>query len=787
MIRHNLTISYRNFLRYKSSFFINLVGLSTGLACVLLIFLWVNDELKMDQFHVNDERLYQIMENVDQGGGVITRYTTSGPMSDALAAEFPEVEMAATNTSRWNELVVVTAENKDVKAKGMYATKDFFRMFSFPIVTGDPAQVLLDKKGIVISESLAIRLFGTTENVIGKTIQISHKKEFQVSGLMADVGANSSEVFEYVLSFEDFRDENEWATNWYNTAPQTFVLLKSGADVEAFNKKIYDLVRTKTEGNAKHRSPFAVRYSRGYLHNRYENGKLVGGRIEYVRMFSLIAGFILLIACINFMNLSTARASRRLKEVGVKKAIGARKATLVSQYLSESTLMALLSLVVALLFVFLLLPQFNSITEKNLTMSFDASFVAALITIVVFTGIVAGSYPALYLSQFSPASILKGKLNGFIGEAWARKGLVMFQFVLSIVLIVAVWVVYRQITFIQTRSLGYNKDNVLLFNREGVVFGKEDVFIDELQKIPGVLDAASTGHDMTGHNGGTYGIEWTGKDPNDRTEFERMAVNHGFIEMMGIQVKQGRAFSPEFGADTTKIIFNEAGIRFMNMQDPIGKKVKLWGTEMEIIGVVKDFNFESFHEVVKPLFFYLNPDHAGNIAVKVEAGREREAIAAIEKFYGSFNPGFPFTYRFIDSDYQVMYSAERKVSTLSKYFAGLAILISCLGLFGLAAFTAERRVKEIGIRKILGASNAGIVYLLSGEFTKMVIAAIAIALPTSWYFANEWLSGFVFHITLEWWLFAGAGAAALLIAWITVGLQTFKAASVNPTECLRSE
>jgi predicted permease len=787
MIRHNLIISYRNFLRYKSSFFINLAGLSTGIACVTLIFLWVNDELKMDQFHVNDQRLYQIMENVDQGGGLITRYTTSGPMGDALATEFPEVEMAVTNTLRRTESAVLTIADKDVKANGIYATKDFFRMFSFPILQGDPGQVLTDKKSIVISESLALRLFGGTNNVMGKTVEIGHKSEFEVGGVMADVGTNSSEKFEYVLSFERFRDENEWVTNWYNTAPQTFVLLKAGADVEAFNKKIHDLVRKKTEGNANHRSPFAQRYSQVYLHNRYENGKLVGGRIEYVQMFSMIAGFILLIACINFMNLSTARASRRLKEVGVKKAIGARKMTLVGQYLSESILMALFSLMVALLLAFLLLPEFNIITEKNLTMRFDTAFIAALATLVMFTGIVAGSYPALYLTKFNPASILKGRSASFAGQAWARKGLVMFQFVLSIVLIVAVSVVYRQIDYIQTRSLGYNKDNVLLIGREGALSGKEEVFISELKRIPGVVDASSTGHDMTGHNGGTYGIEWSGKDPNDRTEFERVSVSYGFIEMMGIQVKQGRAFAPEYGADTAKIIFNEAAIRFMNMKDPIGKKVKLWDREVEIIGVVKDFNFESLHEVIKPLFFYLNPQHTGNIAVKVEGGQEQQTIAAIEKFYHSFNPGFPFTYKFIDSDYQALYSAERKVAALSKYFAALAILISCLGLFGLAAFTAERRVKEIGIRKILGASMAGIVYLLSSEFTRTVIAALIIALPLSWYFASEWLGGFVFHINLEWWLFAGPGAAALLIAWITVGLQTFKAARVNPTECLRSE
>ncbi len=787
MVRHNLLISYRNFLRFKSSFFINLIGLSTGLACVLLIFIWVNDELKMDQFHEHGDRLYQVMENVDQGGGVITRESTSGPTADALVAEFPEVEMAVMSTMNWSGQSVLTVGDQDLKAKGIYASASFFKMFSFGFIHGDRNQVLEDKKSIVITESLATRLFGTSDDVVGKMVELEHNKQFQVSGVMADLPVYSSPKFEYVLSFEGFREENEWVTNWFNTAPQTHIFFRPGTDVEAFNKKIFDLVRTKTEGKANHRSPFVRAYPKAYLHNRYENGQLVGGRIEYVRMFSIIAGFILLIACINFMNLSTARASRRLKEVGVKKAIGARKSALVGQYLSESTLMALVSLGVALLLVVLMLPKFNEITEKQLTLNFDPTFISVLLGVVLLTGLAAGSYPALYLSKFNPAVVLKGKLTGFAGEAWARKGLVMFQFTLSIILIVSVWVVYKQINFIQTRNLGYDKDNVMIIFSEGKVNESAETFLQEVQKIDGVVDASSTGHDMTGHNGGTYGIEWEGKDPNDRTEFERVSVNYDFIELMGIEMKEGRTFSKDFGDEESKIIFNEAGIKFMGMKDPIGKKVKLWDNDVEIIGVAKDFNFESFHEVVKPLFFFLNIKNCRNMMVRIEKGKEQETIARLEAFYKDFNAGFPFTYRFLDEDYQQLYVSERRVATLSKYFAGLAILISCLGLFGLAAFTAERRVKEIGIRKILGSSNRAIVYLLSGEFTKMVVAAIAIALPVSWYLASEWLQGFAFHIDLEWWFFGGSGLVALLIAWLTVGFQTIKAARINPTECLRSE
>ncbi|MBK5279691.1 MAG: ABC transporter permease, partial [Bacteroidia bacterium] len=347
-----------------------------------------------------------------------------------------------------------------------------------------------------------------------------------------------------------------------------------------------------------------------------------------------------------------------------------------------------------------------------------------------------------YLSKFSPAMVLKGKLNNFMGEVWARKGLVVFQFTLSIILIVSVWVVYQQIEFIQTQNLGYDKDNILILGSEGKVGEQNETFISEIKNIPGVVAVSSSGHDMTGHNGGTYGIEWPGKDPEDRTEFERMPANYGLIEMLGIQMKEGRSFSQDF-YDSSSIVFNEAAIKFMGFTDPIGKKIKLWGRDMQIVGVTKDFHFDSFREKVKPAFFWMS-SYSGNIMIKIEGGKEQEVIAQLQQFYKGFNPGFPLEFRFLDEDYQSLYSAEQRVSTLSKYFAGLAILISCLGLFGLAAFTAERRIKEIGIRKVLGSTDFAIVKLLSADYTRMVITAIIFALPISYFVAKNWLSNFAF-------------------------------------------
>jgi ABC-type antimicrobial peptide transport system permease subunit len=785
MLRHNLLIAFRNFLRYKSSFLINLTGLSSGLACTLLIYLWVNDELHVDKFHVNRDRLYQVRENVEQDGGLITRITTAGPTAEALASEMPEVEYAVTNTFDRIFHEVLSVEGKDIKAGGLYASADFFKLFSFELIQGNKDQVLSDKKSIVITESLAKRLFGTTENILGKSVDWKHKKQYQISGVLQDLSPLSSIKFDFILTFEAFKDDNTWALSWFNTAPQTFVLLKEGTDVNQFNKKIAELVRTKTEGKANHRTPFISRYTDGYLYGRYENGKQAGGRIEYVRLFSIIALFIVFIACINFMNLSTARASRRMKEVGMKKVVGARKGTLVLQYLSESILICLLSLFIAILLVVLFLPQFNSIVGKNLTFHLDLNFTLGLLGTVLLTGLIAGSYPAFYLSKFTPATVLKGKLNNLVSEVRARKALVIFQFTLSTILIVSVWVVYMQIQFIQTKNLGYNKDNVIIIGNEGVISEKTETFISEIQKIPGVIAASNGGHDMTGHNGGTYGIEWPGKNPEDRTEFENMPVNYGLIEVLGISIKEGRSFSKNF-ADTSSIIFNEAAIKFMGLTDPIGKEVKLWGRNMNIVGVVIDFHFESLHEEIKPAFFWMQP-HASNIMIKVEAGQERNVISRLQEFCSEFNPGFPLNYRFLDTDYQSLYAAETRVSVLSKYFAGLAILISCLGLFGLAAFTTERRVKEIGIRKVLGSTELGIVYLLSSEFTKVVLVSIIIALPASYLIINSWLDGFAFKIQLAWWHFVSSGVFALFIAWLTVGSQALRAAKANPVDNLRSE
>jgi len=488
------------------------------------------------------------------------------------------------------------------------------------------------------------------------------------------------------------------------------------------------------------------------------------------------------------MNLSTARASRRLKELGVKKTLGADRKTLIRQYLGESMAMTFLSLLLAIVLVQLLLPQFNQITGKQLALAFDIRFILSLMAITVFTGLLAGSYPALYLSGFNPVTVLKGRLTTIAGEVWARKGLVTFQFTLSILLIVGVLVVYKQIEFVQTKNLGYAKDNVLYFDIEGKVATNPETFLSEMKTISGIVNASAIGQNIVGSNLNTFSIDhWEGKKADDRIVFEMRPVAYDLIETLGIQLAAGRSYSRDFSTEDSKIIFNEAAIEAMGLEDPIGKVITIQGTDLEIIGVTKNFHFASLHEEVNPLFFVLRPSWTNKIMAKVEAGRESEIIEQLQKFYQKYNPGFPFAYQFLDEAYQAQYVAEQRVSILAWYFAGLAIVISCLGLFGLAAFTAERRLKEIGIRKILGSSQSDIIYLLSGEFTKIVFVSIVIALPLSYFMANYWLDRFAFRIELNAWYFIGAGLLALIIALLTVSTQAIKAARVNPVSNLRME
>ncbi|RKN80280.1 ABC transporter permease [Ulvibacterium marinum] len=792
MLKHNLLLAFRNIKKYKSSFLINIIGLSTGLTSVLLIFLWVNDELGMDRFHENDDRLYQVLRNHPVGDEIVTQEGNPALLAGALKEEMPEVEhaVAVVPPFWYTGQGIIAHIDSRYKADAQFVGKDYFNMFSWKLLKGNKENVLTDKYGIVISDELAGKLFPDTENILGKTIEWEYEDYsgvYHIAGVFEKLPQNTTEKFDVLLPYELYFQinlERMNLENWGNSTPRTYLTLKPGTDAWAFNKKIASFIGTKHEGSSS--TLFLRNYSDKHLYGRYENGKLTGGRIDYVYLFSGVALFLLLIACINFMNLSIARASRRIKEIGIKKAVGANRGTLIFQFLGESILTAFFSLVLALLFVFLLLPSFNATAGKQLGLVSVLDFVWPALAITLITGLVSGSYPALYLSGFRPVAILKGTLKTSSGELWTRKGLVVFQFTVSIILIVSVLIVRGQTEFIQSKNLGYDKENIIVFKREGNLEKNYGPFMDELRSMPEVVIVSSFWHNLFGLHGGTGAIQWDGKDPEERIEFKNLEGSYDLMQLLGVEMAQGRAFSREFASDTLKVIFNEKAIAAMGLQDPVGKTIQLWGRDRQIIGVARDFHLESLYEPIKPCIIQCYPIGI-DILVKIRPGMERPAIRRIGNLYDEYTQGLPFDFRFMDQDYEALYAAETRVAVLSKYFAGLAILISCLGLFGLAVYTTERRRKEIGIRKVLGQSAVQVVAMLSGDFAKLVLVSILIAFPIAYLLANDWLSGFAYRIPLHPGYFFWAALAALSIALLTVGSQAFCAANKNPVEALKEE
>ncbi len=786
MFKHNLILTYRNFKRHQSTFLINLIGLSSGLACVLVIYLWVNDELSFDKYHANDSRLYQVMTNVKSEKGIDTRKDTPHTLAEVLPSEMPEIEYAAVATpDLFLPAFTLAANDKKVKGSGKFASKDFFKMFSYHLIEGNESGVLSNKNAIVLSQSQARSLFRSAEGVIGKTVRwevAGMKRQCLITGIFKDVPANSSGHFDFVLSFDALKDimgMGNGGAIGLSEPFNTYLMLKNGTNVDRLNDKLTRYVSDQSKDTS--RSFFLKRYSDNYLYGKYENGKPSGGRIEYVKLFSLIAMFILIISSINFMNLATAKAAGRIKEIGIKKAMGAARKVLILQYLAESLLISFLSLIVALILVALLLPTFNEITQKTLQLHFNSGLCLALLGITVFTGLLSGGYPALYLSGLRPTLILKGKFKNSVVEQLTRKGMVVFQFSLSILFIVSVLVLYKQIDYLQNKNLGFDKDNVLYFESDGKA---PEAYLNEIQKLPGVSMASSMLGNLIGDDfGGRGTVDFNGK----KIPFRSFAVNYGFIETLGIKIKEGRSFSKTFGSGNTQVILNEAAVEAMGLKNPVGTITKGPHYNTEIIGVVKNFHFQSLHEKIEPMKFRIDDFAASTIVVKIKKGNEKEAIVELEKLYKKFNPGLAFNYKFLDQDYQALYVSERQVSVLARYFAGLSVMISCLGLFALATFTAQMRTKEIGIRKVLGSSVMGIIRLLSAEFIKMIFIAICLALPLSYLLAKSWLDSFAYRINLEWWYFYGAGLVIITIALVTVSFQSLKAARTNPANILRSE
>jgi len=792
MLKHSILFYLRKIQKHKSTFLINLVGLSSGLACVIMVSLWVSDELAMDKFHKHDGRLYQVRRNVPVAPGQLATFSSnSSLMLTALQEEVPEVELA-TAVFELDNNASLEYEGKKLSASGIMASEDFFNVFSYPLLSGDKNTVLKETNSVLVSKELALNFFGEGVDPVGKAFALKEGEEnlnevFTVSGVF-EIPANSSQQFDFILPYNTFlkyRDPDDIA--WYSNSSSVYALLTPQTNIGAFNQKMADFV-AKRNKYLKGEQVLFTKYSDHYLRGNYENGKQVGGRINYVILFSIVALFVLLIACINFMNLSTARATTRLKEVGVKKAIGANRKALIVQFLSESLLLALFSLGCAVLIVVLLLPWFNQITGKELTLAIDGGMVMTLFLVTLLTGLVSGSYPALYLTKFSAVKVLKGKINTSFGELFARKGLVVFQFGISILLIVAVSVIYMQLDYIQSQNLGYDKDNVLIFEIQDGLVEKMDVFLEEAKQLPGVVNASYMQGGMTNFSNSSRGHSWPGQtEESKHITFRHAHVGPEFIETMGIELKEGRTYIGEKPDNGSKIILNEKAVEVMGLENPVGTVIDMRGPNREIIGVVKDFNIQSLYNEIAPMALLCRTEWVSNIVVKIRAGEEKNAIASLTNLYNEFNPGLAFDFRFLDNQYQELYQSEQRVSTLSKYFAAMAILISCLGLFGLAAFSAERRKKEISIRKVLGQSVSQVTAMLSGEFMKLVFIAIVIALPIAYLLATNWLSQFAYKIALHAGYFIGAGLAAIIVALLTVGSQAINAANKNPVHALKDE
>ncbi|MEM8523986.1 MAG: ABC transporter permease [Bacteroidota bacterium] len=786
MFKHHIKIALRGYWRNKSTFFINLIGLSTGLACVLLIYLWVSDGMSVDKFHQKDEQLYQVLINYEHPNRIETEKGSPGILAQNLKAELPEIEFATTTNQKiFEPHGVLVQEGTSLDIEGRFVDEHFFEVFSYDLLAGEAVK---DQTSIALSESVATKLFQSPEQAIGKTIEWKNRffeKSFAIVGVYKSPPANATAQFDAVVHYDHLTAWDEFAADWSGGYAENFLVLKKGTNIDAFNEKITSYLRTKSKG-WKPSTLFVQHYSDQYLNGKYDNGIQTGGRITYVRLFSIIALFILFIACVNFVNLSTAQASVKMKEIGVKKTIGAKRSNLTIQFLGESMLLTLLSVIIALSLVCLLLPEFNQITDKSLQLNFTPNFILSIAAITLLTGILAGSYPAFYLSGFQPINILKGKQIKMGGEQWIRKGLVVFQFALSVIFIISVLVIQQQMNYVQSKNLGYERENILLF-KSAVDRNSKSAFLEELKSLSGVKEVSNMYWNILSGKDSQGGYSWRGEEADKDVLFQAPRIGYNVIETLGMELVAGRSFSSEMKDNYTKIVLNEAAVKLMDLDDPIGTIIKKGKNgQREIIGVVKDFHYGSIHQEMKPTILRFR-SNGSDIMVRLEAEAESTTIPQIAQVYNKFSPDYNFNYSFLDENYQTLYEAESRVAILSKYASGFAILISCLGLLGLAIFTAERRQKEISVRKVLGASVTNIISLLSKDFLKLVIVAFLIATPLAYYFMQQWLSNFAYHIEVKWWTFALAGVAATGTALLTISFQSIKAAATNPINALNHE
>jgi putative ABC transport system permease protein len=788
MIKNYFKIAWRNIRNSKAFAAINILGLAMGLSCSLLILLWVQDENSFDAFHKNNPQLYYVYTRNFSDGKVQAGYKTPGLLADELKANIPGIEYASAMET--SQSIICEAGDKILKKDGVFAGSDFFTMFSYPLLQGTPKTSLSGTVSIAISRRMAEEFFGSPANAIGKTIRYGNKEDLAVTGVFENLPANSSIQFDFVRSWEAFLIQNAWAKTWGSTNPTTMVQLRKNADLNKVEADIKDFLQAYVPPTQQSRIELGLQpYGKKYLHETFVNGVPGGGRIEYVRLFSIVAIIILLIACINFMNLSTARSIRRSKEVGVRKVLGAARSGLIAQFSTEALLFTFFAIVVAVSLTALLLPAFNWLSDKQLTLPVQQPvFWLYLLCLLIITSLVAGSYPALFMSSLRPVQVLKSKMKFSRGSAFFRKGLVVFQFSLSIILIVGMIVIYRQMNYVQTKNPGFERDNLIYIPIEGNLVEQYKLFKEKAAILQGIQAVSRMRQTPTGHHHYKGDISWQGKDPNSTEQIADVIVGYDFASTLQLQFKEGRDFSTDYGTDSANFLVNESMVAKMDYQNPIGKRLSWGNEEGMIIGVLKDFHFYSMHRAIDPMVIRLNEKQRfGTILVRIEAGKTKEALAGLEKLSKVIDPKIPFTYQFADEQYARLYNNEQLMSRLANWFAFIAIFISCMGLFGLATFTAEQRTKEIGIRKVLGASVPNIAAKLSANFLQPVVIAFFFATPVAWYIMNSWLQDFTYKIDLSWWVFAIAGLLTMSIAVLTTSYQCIRAALGNPVKSLRAE
>ncbi len=809
MIKNYLTIAWRNLQKNKIYSFINIIGLAIGLASFLLIALYIMDELSYDRYNDKADRIYRINSDIKLGGGELHMPVTSDMMGQLLIKDYPAIEQY-TRIYNSNGSKLIKKNNAFVIEDHVaHVDSTFFDVFTLPAISGNTHTALNEPNTVVITESTAKKYFNSTD-VLGKTIETNDdtKPNYKITAVIKDIPSNSHFHFDFMFSMKNAG--YEWGQLTSHNF-HTYLLLKKGSDYKQLEKnfeqyidkyvlpsvkqfiKISSMEEFRKSGNQLEYT--LIPLTKIHLHSDRSFELSPSGSIQYVYIFGAVALFILMIACINFMNLTTARSAGRAKEVGIRKVLGTERRFLIFQFLTESTMMAIFSLVLAILIAYLVLPIFNDVANKSMYLGslFSSRILPLLIVLPVVVGLLAGSYPAFFLSAFRPIEVLKGKLKLGSNSTSLRSVLVVFQFATSIILIVGTLVIYKQLNFIQSKDLGYNKNQVLTIQNTYVLGNQAKAFKNSILQMNGVVSGTLSSFlpvSNSSRNDNTFFKDAT-MDINGSIDMQTWRVDYDYFKTLGMQIIRGRGFSPDFGSDSTAVVINETTAQFLGYADPIGKKI--FNTDdnkkpvsYNIIGVVKNFNFESLKQGIGPLSFFLS-DRSGMASFKVSTTNVKVLVGKIERLWKQMSPTMPFTYSFLDDSFNEMYQSEQRVGKIALIFSTLAILIACMGLSGLATFIAEQRTKEIGIRKVLGASVQGVVRLLSKDFLKLVAIAFIIAAPFSIWIMNRWLRDFTYRIDLEWWIVAVAGIVAMFIALATVSVQAIRAAVANPVNSLRSE